>query len=136
MLAARSGSFQLDGFGKAPQAFDAYSNKIAQNYYDSRELLEKSTDAVGQVINPAYDPRGALVTSTDALGNTTRFAYDPLNRLNQVTSALSTVTAQGHDQDAFQIEIIVSRRQRRNARGLARKIKDCRLCTKSYSNTV
>ena len=51
-------SFQLDGVGHTIQAFDADSNKIAQNYYDTRELLEKSTDALGRVTNRGYDARG------------------------------------------------------------------------------
>jgi len=92
-------TFQLDGVGHTIQAFDADSNKIIQNYYDTRELLEKSTDALGRVTNRGYDARGALINSTDSLGNATGFAYDALNRLSQATSALSSVTAQGYDQD-------------------------------------
>jgi RHS repeat-associated protein len=92
-------SLQLDGVGHTIQAFDAHSNRIAQNYYDTRELLEKSTDAVGRMQNWNFDARGALINSTDGLGNATRFAYDALNRLSQVTSSLSNLTAHGYDQD-------------------------------------
>ena len=92
-------SLQPDGLGRPLRIFDAYSNRIAENYYDSRELLEESTDGMGRVNNWDYDQCGSPVQFTDALASVSAFAYDALRRPIQATSPLSDVTNQRFDQD-------------------------------------
>jgi YD repeat-containing protein len=91
--------FQLDGLGHIIKAFDADSRQVTLNWYDSRELLEESTDGVGRVNDWDYDSRGSMIQFTDGLGNGTTFGYDAVGRLTQATSPLANVTTQGYDQD-------------------------------------
>jgi RHS repeat-associated protein len=95
----KSQTLQLDGLGHTIAAFDAYSRKVVQNYYDTRELLEESTDGMGRINDWAYDARHAMIQFTDGLNNATAFNYDALRRLTKVSSPLSNVASQGYDQD-------------------------------------
>jgi len=98
-------TFQVDGLGHGINAFDAYARPVAQNYYDSRELLEEATDGMGRINNWDYDERGALIQYTDGLSKVTTFSNDALKRLLSATSPLSDVTAQSFDLEGNRVSL-------------------------------
>src|ERR1044071_1332826 len=63
--------------------------------YDSRDLLIRTTNALGKVNQVGYDLAQRKVSTTDPIQRTTLLGYDPDNRLTAVTNAAVEITRRG-----------------------------------------
>jgi RHS repeat-associated protein len=96
---------QLDGSGHVIKSFDANGKQIAVNAYNSRGLLEESTDGTGRMTDWQYDTRGLLVGFVDGLLKQTFYGYDALGRLTAVKDPLGILTSQGYDGDGNRVKL-------------------------------
>jgi YD repeat-containing protein len=96
---------ELNGMGQIVTAYDAYSNVISENYYDSRGLLEENSDGQGRTLDWNYDKDRLLTQTQDGLGNVTSFVTDGLGRFTQATDPLLHTTKQSFDLDGNRISL-------------------------------
>jgi RHS repeat-associated protein len=73
--------------------------------YDERNLIWKTTDALGSITEYAYDENGNLKEIKDANTNETWYAYDGFDRLQITTYADSSVAAYTYDINSNLIQL-------------------------------